>query len=83
MRPEAISAGALELEAMLPPMHLLPVAVDSLLQVPAAVAPLLHRWTVKSTPTASSVHAVDMSPVEAEAPALVLAESSGFRLDEL
>ena len=83
MRPEAISAGALESEAMLPPTHLLPVAVDSLLPVPAAVAPLPHRWTDRSIPTASSVRVVDTSLVEAEAPVLVLAESYGFRLDEL
>jgi hypothetical protein len=68
---------------MSPPTDLHPAAADSLPPIPAAVAPLPDRWTVRSTQTASSVHAVDMSRVEVEAPALVLAGSSGSRLDVL
>jgi hypothetical protein len=68
---------------MSPPTDLHPAVADSPLQALAAVALPLDRWTARSTPTASSVRAVGMFPVEAEAPVLVLAESCGSRLDVL
>lgn len=82
VRPEAISVEAPESEATLPPTDLLPVALDSLLPTLAAAAHLPDRWTVKSTQTVSSVHAVVTSLVEVEAPVPALVESSGSRLDE-
>jgi hypothetical protein len=62
-------------------MELYPLVVALRLPTPAVVAPPQDRWTVKSIPTALSVHAVDMPLVEA--PVLVLAESFGSRLDVL
>jgi hypothetical protein len=58
------------------------VAVAALLlSTIVALVPLLHRWMVRLTLTASSARAADLSPEVVATLVQVLAENSGSRLD--